>query len=183
MSPSTQGPRSQSGRGQGTALSERARVPMVVHPHTGEVLGAARELERFGSDELADVFAAIDERMAALREMRTLLDHEIVRRLDERGRSKLVVGDYELSLEPKRESVWDADELDYTLRSLVDQGVIEASEAVGVINTTPTVSRSNAQRLAARLAGKDRDAVEACRSWQMGRRTLRVVRSIPLISE
>jgi hypothetical protein len=47
-----------------------------------------------------------------MRATRKLLDAELARRLDVRGRDKLAIGDYELHRKTRNESVWDGDELE-----------------------------------------------------------------------
>jgi hypothetical protein len=177
MSPGGRVERSQRGRGAGNAPGDT----LVVHPRTGEIVGAAAALETLPGETLADVYAELDATIAQLREMRELVDHELVRRLDEAGRSKQLIGDYELALEGRRESVWDAHELEATMQYLVDEGVLDASECVGIVSHEPSVSRRAAQSLTKRLSGAPLRAVESCRSWQTGRRTLHVTRSLPLI--
>jgi hypothetical protein len=76
--------------------------------------------------------------------------------------------------------VWDADELERTLRDLVDEGALSAGELTGVIRHETTVSRSEAKRLVGRLHGRAAAAVKACCTWRDGRTRVRVTPVVQL---
>lgn len=161
--------------------ASRSQGTLVIHPATGEVVGDRLGLERLGTEVIADVRVALAERVRELRAMLDVADAELVRRLQVAGRSTVTTGDYEVSLEARNESVWDAEALEDALHDLVERGVLQASEAVGVISREPTVSRSKANRLAKRLLGREREAIEQCRTWrQAGAKHIEVVRAINL---
>lgn len=159
----------------------RSQELLVIDPRSGELLGNARNIEALGDETVADVRVAIKERIGELRKMLEAVDTDLARRLEIRGRRRMVAGDFEVSYQARRESVWDADELEDVVRGLLDSGVLAAGEVTGLITHETKVSRSQAQRLVDRLGGGERRAVEACRTWrEAGRRSVDVVRSIEL---
>jgi hypothetical protein len=178
VSPSTQGTPAESGRGQGNGSTEL--VAVSVH---GERVGTPDELEQLPAERLAEVMLELDEASKRMRATRKLLDAELARRLDVRGRDKLHIGEYELHRKSRNESVWDGDELESVLRRLVDEGVVDARELVGVIAHETTVSKREASRLAERLAARERRLVEQCRTWKRSVSGVEVVRAIPLLPE
>jgi hypothetical protein len=178
MNRALQAPDAESGRGQGNAASE-----VIPHPATGEALGTVAELESVPVERLADALLALDEQAAQLRRWRKLLDAELAKTLDMRGRDKLAIGDYELHRKTRNESVWDGDELETVLRRLVDEGVVDARELVGVITHETVVSKSKAGRLVDQLAARERRDVEACRTWKRSVSGVEVVRATPLLPE
>jgi hypothetical protein len=154
---------------------------IVIHPSTGEILG---DLQAAPLEVLADTYLHLQDRERQVKEWRQLLAVELQARLVIRQRSVMVVGDYEIRHEVGNESVWDAEELEFVLRGLVDDGVITASEATGVIVRKVDVNRTEAKRLQARLTGPARKAVEACCTWRRkSRASLTVTRNLPLIPE
>jgi hypothetical protein len=175
MSPSTQDTHAERGRGQGNEL-----VAVSVH---GERVGTRDELEQLPVERLAEVMLELDEYTKRMRATRKLIDAELARRLDVRGRDKLAIGDYELHRKTRNESVWDADELELVLRRLVDEGTVDASELVGVIAHETTVGKRRAQEVVDRLAERERRLVEQCRTWKRSVSGVEVVRAIPLLPE
>ncbi len=150
----------------------------VVHPDTGELL---ERLDTQPPETLADTLAAVRARQAELKSMNAALEQELRRRMELRGRSLTVFGDYEVCVEGSNESVWDAEELETTLRALVDDGVLVAGELTGIIRREPQVSRAEANKLLGRLSGQAKAAVERCRTWQRkGHGRVRVTRSVQL---
>ena len=109
---------------------------------------------------------SVRERLKVLADVDKALDHEITRRMRAEQRAVWTVGGFELKLEYRNESQWDADELEFVLAELVAEDVIDARDAVGVIKREVTVSRSTANRLVRTLLGEARQRVEACRHWQ-----------------
>jgi hypothetical protein len=133
---------------------------------------------------LADAYVALREQTTRLRRMQAAIDAELRRRLDVRGRSRMLVGEFDVSVEARNESVWDADELERVVRELIDEGVVDAREVTELIKHETTVSRREAQRLVNRLAGRPQRLVKACCTWRKSpRASLDVVRSQPLIPE
>lgn len=178
MSAETRDTHADDGRGQANGPSE-----LVLHPTSGEVLGKRAELASLPPETLADALLALDEQAKRLRETRKLLDGELSRRLDIRGRDKLAFGAFELHRTKRSERVWDGDELELVLRRLIDEGVVAAHEVIDVITHETTVSKAAAARLLDRLATRERRAVEACFHWKSTSGRIEVVRSIPLLPE
>lgn len=150
----------------------------VVHPATGERLDA---LEAQPPSVLADALFALRQRQAEIRKMERQLEVELRHRMEVRGRSLLVFGDYEVGVRAGRKSEWDADELEAALRELLDQGTVQAGELTEVIRHPTIVSLSQAQRLVDRLSGDARATVERCRRWvPSGPPKVEVARSVAL---
>ena len=169
----------QPASGPGSALS----VP-VVHPRSGEVLGATHaELEQLPSATLAEAHVALREREGELSKMRKEVEVELVRRLDMRDRKVAVMGGWEVSYEPRRSREWDADAVDEALVALVEMGAAVPGELAGLVESRRVVNRSQAQSLLRRLAGDARKTLEACFTWREGSRSVTVVRSRPLVPD
>ena len=152
----------------------------VVHPGTGEVLDA---LDAQPPAVLADALFELRQRHSELRQMEHALEDELRRRMATRGRSLLVFGEFEVGVRAGRKSEWDADDLEATLRELLEQGVVQAGELTEVIRHPTIVSLSQAQRLVERLSGDARIAVERCRRWvPSGNPKVEVARSVQLPS-
>ena len=142
---------------------------MTDRPPTAltEIREQAGEIELDApTDVLAQLLQSVRDRRKVLGDMEKALTHEITGRMKTAHRSVLTAGTLELRLEHRNESQWDVDELETVLRELIDEGVIEARDAVGVIKHEVTVSRSNANRFLGLLLGSARQRVEACRHWQ-----------------
>ena len=153
-------------------------VGHVIHPLTGEVL---ERLDQQPPEILAEALAVIHGRQAQYKTAASALEDELRRRLELRGRHQCVFGRYEVSFEQGNESVWDGDELEAALRNLIDQGVLDARECVGVITHDPVVHRTEANRLIGRLSGGARHSIERCRSWRAkGRGRIVVAKSVEL---
>jgi hypothetical protein len=132
---------------------------------------------------LAEALATIRCRQADLKAAASDIEAELRRRLKQHDRTIVVLDGWEIALEAGNESVWDSDELEGVLRDLVDNGVVTAGELTGIIRREPVVSRTDANRLAARLSGAARTAVEACRTWrQKSPGRVRVTRSVPQVT-
>jgi len=174
MNQNTQAPRSDDGRGQGNGSGE-----LVVHPATGEVVGA---LSSAPPETLADVWLALKERERELKDMRELVTRELAARLHTRGRAVWTVGEYEIRNVAGKRSAWDGDELERVLRQLIDEGVVTASEVGGLVEHQIKVDGRGMNRLVSRLVGNARRAVEACRTWEKGRASFDVVRSVDLLA-
>jgi hypothetical protein len=108
------------------------------------------------------------------------LTGELRRRLKLRNVTLAVFGGWEVSAARKRESVWDATELEPVLRQLVDDGTVRAGDWADVITREPIVSRSRASALLGHLDGTAADAVKACRTWKEKPGALTVARSVEL---
>lgn len=179
MSTNTRPELSGGGRGQGNASETGQDVALVVHPATGELMD---DLSRYDPDTLADALTLIKERKGELDRARRALDDELRRRIIERGGSPgrvWITGEYELKLANGRE--WDADELEGVLRALVDDGVLDVHDVLGVIRHEAKVNGTAAARLLDRLDGEALAAVRACHTWRV--KGLSVERSLPLIPE
>lgn len=152
----------------------------VVHPLTGEVL---EHLDQQPPEVLAEALAAIHARQSQYKTTAEALSDELTRRLRIRGRNAGTFGPWEVAFEQGNESVWDGDELEAALRNLIDDGVLDARECVGVITHDPVVHRTEANRLIGRLSGGARASIERCRSWRVkGRGRIVVARSVELVS-
>jgi hypothetical protein len=138
--------------------------PAVVNPRTGELL---QQLSRQPADTLADTLDAIRERQAELKAMIGALEDELRRRLDMRGRSTAVFGEWEVQRDSTREAVWDVAEAEGVLKQLVDDGVLRAGELTGVIARDPVVRRTEMNRVLVKLATPERVLLEACRKWRV----------------
>lgn len=148
----------------------------VFDPRDGEFIDTSTA----PAERVADVLHAVREREAALKAARAELEAELRRRLEVRQRKTIVFGGFEVTLDGGRESVWDPDELERTLRDLVDEGALSAGELTGVIRHETTVSRSEAKRLVGRLHGRAAAAVKACCTWRDGRTRVRVTPVVQL---
>ncbi len=148
----------------------------VVHPTTGEQLDA---LDQQPPGVLADALFELRERAGAHRKMERALEDELRRRMGTRERTVFVFGDYEVAARPRSRREWDADELEATLRELLDQGTVHAGELTEVIRHETIVSGKEALGLLGRLSGDAHDAVERCFRWvTSGTPKLEVARSV-----
>lgn len=133
---------------------------------------------------LGQLLLSVRARQKILADLRKALEHEITDRMTKAQKSLITDDGIELRLEHRNESVWDVDELEQVLRELIDEGVIQARDAVGVIKRETTVSRSAANRLVGTLLGQARQRVEACRHWQRSTTPkLEVATAVELIQE
>lgn len=150
----------------------------AVNPETGEIL---EHLEQQPPDALAEALDAVRNRQAELKRWNDALEDELRRRLKARQATIAVFGEWEVESSRKRESEWDADELEPTMQRLADEGVIRAGDWTDVITRDPIVSRSRAGALLGQLDGAAAEAVKACRTWKEKRAQLTVTRSVELI--
>lgn len=148
-----------------------------VHLGTGELL---ERLDEQPADTLAEALHLVHARQAEAKRWEDALEAELRRRLKVRQVRLAVFGDWEVEAASSRESVWDADELEHTMRRLVDEGAIRAGDVANVITREPVVSRSKAKQLASRLDGDAKTAVEAACTWKEKPGKLTVVRSVQL---
>ena len=136
----------------------------AVNPSTGEIL---ERLDQQPPEKLAEALDVINVRMIEYKRWQAALETELRRRLRLVDRNQYVWGGWEVVKTRSRESSWDADELNAVIESLIEEGVIKAQEAVDVVVQPPRiVKRENAKRLAARLTGANRKAVESCCEWK-----------------
>jgi hypothetical protein len=149
----------------------------AVNPDTGEVL---EHLDQQPAETLAEALDAIHTRQTELARWADALAAELRRRLKVRQTTLAVFGDWEVAAARKRESEWDADELEPVLQQLTGDGTIRAGDWVDVITRTPVVSRSRAGALLTQLDGAAADAVKACRTWKEKPGPLTVTRSVQL---
>jgi hypothetical protein len=151
----------------------------VVNPATGELL---ERLDAQPAEALVDALVAIRERRAALREAEDVVEVELRRRMDLRGRKLAVIGPWEVEVASGNVREWDADALEGVLRELIDDGVVHAAEVTEVIRHETTVSGREALRIAGRLSGPAKAAVERCFVWRKkGGGRLRIERSVELL--
>jgi hypothetical protein len=150
-----------------------------VHLGTGEVL---ERLDEQPPETLAEAFHLAQEREAEAKRWADALAAELRRRLKMRQARLVVFGDWEVESTVTRESVWDADELEGTLRRLVDEGVVRAGDVADVIVREPVVARAKAKALASRLDGDARAAVQAACTWREKPGKLTVARSVELLA-
>jgi hypothetical protein len=150
----------------------------VVHPATGELL---ERLDAQPAEVLADALVAIRARRAELRDAEDAVEAELRRRMDLRGRRLAIFGEWEVEASSGNVREWDADALEGVLRELIDDGVIHAAEVTEVIRHETTVSGREALRVAGRLSGPAKAAVERCFVWRKkGGGRLRIERSVEL---
>jgi hypothetical protein len=181
MSANTRATPPEGGRGQGNG-SEHTQA-LILHPATGEVF-TSDAIEREPPENLADLLLALREQQSKVRIAERYVADELDRRLALRERKVWIVGEFELSRALANESEWDADELERTLRELIDEGVVEARECVGIVTHETIVHRREATALLRRLTGSAERRVKACCSWKKKPRgSLSVTRSQPLIPE
>lgn len=153
-------------------------LPIVANPATGEQLD---RLDQQPAETLAEALAAIQERQTQLKEWGALIDDELRRRLQAKGRKLDVYGDWEVELETPFEYEWDSQNAKTVLQRFIDDGVLRASECVGVIKEQPEVIRSEMNKLLSRLAWPERRELEEFRHKRpKGRGRLRVTRSVSL---
>lgn len=150
---------------------------VAVNPDTGELL---EHLDQQPPEALAEALDAVHTRQTELTRWSDALAGELRRRLKLRNVTLAVFGDWEVSAARKRESVWDAAELEPVLRQLVDDGTVRAADWADVITREPVVSRSRAGQLLGHLDGTAADAVKACRAWKEKPGPLTVARSVEL---
>lgn len=163
MSRDIHAPSSNDGRGQGNELARA-----VVHPVTGEVLVAADiELETLSPDTLAEALLVAREHESQVRNVRVAIERELKARALRRESKRWLLERFEIAVKPVRESVWDPDELEATVRELVDRGVVDAGEWTDLIRHETIVSRSTAARLERQLSGAALDALKRCRTWRV----------------
>jgi hypothetical protein len=152
---------------------------VVAHPITGELLDA---IEAQPPAVLADALLALRERQSQLRKMERVVEDELRRRLAGRERTIVVWGDYEVESRSASRREWDADELEGTLRELLDRGAVDARDLTEVIRHETIVSGVEANRLMTRLSGDAKRAVERCFRWvQKGQPKVTVARSVQLL--
>jgi hypothetical protein len=148
-----------------------------VHLGTGELL---ERLDEQPAETLAEALALVLEREAEAKRWHEALEAELRNRLKIRQTRLAVFGEWEVEASISRESVWDWDELEGVMRQLVDDGVIQAKDATGIIYRETTGYRAAAKRLASILTGDAKAAVEATCTWKEKPGKLNVVRSVQL---
>ena len=111
-------------------IARQAPQDAVIHPHTGEILDG---LDQQPPEVLAECLHAVTARQQALKASADLLDAELRRRLQIRGRNVADFGEWTVQLEQGREAVWDGEQAERVLRELIDEGVLRAGELTDVI--------------------------------------------------
>lgn len=154
----------------------------AANPATGEVL---ERLDQQPPEKLAEAYDEIVVRQAEYKRWGDAIGNELRRRLKLRQTRLAVFGEWEVQVEGGRESSWDADELSGVIDGLLAEGTVELADVTGdnaVIHQPPReVRRENAKRLARRLDGDARAAIEACCTWKDKRGKLTVARSVNLL--
>lgn len=170
--------------------SELTAMARVLESYSREryhhiLMQIVRDIDLKPDELLANAVDLIRQSVAEEKKILELVEDEIRRRMELKDRKLAVWGDYEIALESSNESVWNAEELETTLQDLVDDGILRAGELTEIIDRTPTVRRREADRVAKRLSGQPRAAVEACRVWRVkgGRARVRVTKSVELVPE
>lgn len=116
---------------------------------------------------LAGAVTEIQARTRRYAEWRKAAEAELLRRLSESRRRSAVVDGWDIQhVSTGRARVWDADDLELTLRELVDENVLRAGEITGLIRTTRSVDGTAARDLLAQLDGDAKARVEACFRWE-----------------
>ena len=153
----------------------------VVNPVTGEVLDA---LETQPPETLADTLYAVRQHTSDLRKVEQALADELRRRIGTRDRTVFQWGEYEVTAKPEYRREWDPEELEGTLRELLDQGTVQAGELTEIIRHETVVSGKEALHLLGHLSGDSLKAVERCFSWkQKGPARVQVTPTVPLLPE
>ena len=96
------------------------RTEVIVHPLTGGVL----ELDA-PTDQLAAVLEEHREILSVLAEWRSLVERELVRRMDSANTRKEEVGGYLLEVNAPRTESYSVDAMREALAPLVDEGILD----------------------------------------------------------
>lgn len=145
--------------------------PAVYDPDDGTVI----DLEQHSDGLLAHLALAFKEREQRFRQMREVVEAELVDRVRASGRKVKLAGDLELRVDSGRGRVWDPDDLEATVSELVGAGVLQAGELTGLIVRETKVNGTKARDLLGQLHGQPLEAVEACFRWeQKGRPRLTI---------
>lgn len=136
----------------------------VVNLATGELLEVVSEQP---SETLSQALAALYARQAEDETMVAVLQDELRSRMKADEVESAAFGEYEVTRQINWTSLWDVDALEGVLNDLVEQGVIKAKDAAGVIVQPPRkVGGNEANTLVKRLKGEAQRAVQGCREWQ-----------------
>ena len=150
----------------------------AANPITGEVL---EHLDQQPPEKLAETLADIYRRQEQFKTWEAAIAGELRQRLKLRKSKLVVFGDWEVQMAVTRSAEWDVAELEVVLQGLVDEGVIRAADAAGIIARDPVVSKSKAGQLASRLTGDAQERVTALRTWKEKPGKLTVARSVDLL--
>lgn len=152
----------------------------VYDPDDGTVI----DLEQHSTGLLAHLVLGFKEREQRYRQMRELVERELMGRVQDGGRKIVLVEGLELKIEYGRGRVWDPDELEHAVRELVDQGTLHAGELTGLITRETKVDGKLAQRLLGALHGPALERVETCFRWEKkSRPRLSITPSLPLLTD
>lgn len=152
----------------------------AANPATGQVL---EQLHEQPPEALAEALDAVTARQAELKRWGDALEAELRRRLKLRGRKLYTWGEWEVEATIRRESVWDADQLESAMRQLADDETVRSAEMAGIITRDPVVSRSKAKQLRDRLTGDARELVDAACTWKEKPGRISVTRSVQLLPQ
>jgi hypothetical protein len=153
----------------------------VYDPRDGTVLETLTD-EPTGL--LAHVALELKHREQRFKDMRVLVEAELVTRVQDANRKVVLIDGLELKIESGRGRVWDGNDLEHACRQLVDDGTVSAGELTGLITHETKVDGKAAQRLLGLLHGPALSLVEGCFRWeQRGRPRLTITPSLALIPE
>ena len=153
----------------------------LIDPVSGEVLPLDADAEL-----LAEAVVELKRRAAQYAEWKRAAEDELIERLHQQRRKRATVGKWEIEIEASgRGRVWDPEDLEATVRGLVDGGMLQSSEAAGLLTPQPAkVDGKLAMKLLERVTGEVREALEACFEWQQkGRARLSVTPSVQLLPD
>lgn len=167
-------------------LDQRRTAPhdpttVVYDPRDGTVYD---QLSDEPTGLLAHLALELKQREQQFKQMREHVEAELTQRIQAGGRKTVLVEGLELSIKSGRGRVWDGDELEDALRSLVDDGVLHAGELTGLITHKTDVDGKRAVALLGMLHGPPFTLVEGCFHWeQKGRPKLTITPSIALLPD
>jgi hypothetical protein len=150
----------------------------AADPITGEVL---EHLDQQPPEKLAETLANIYRRQEQFKTWEAAIAGELRQRLKLHKTRRRTFGDWEVQASVIRSAEWDGPELEGVLQELVDEGVIRAADAVGIVTRDPVVSKSKAGQLVSRLTGDAQERLATLRTWKEKPGKLTVARSVDLL--
>jgi hypothetical protein len=134
--------------------------PVAVDPRDGAILTLADA----PAEQLADVLLELRRREAQMKEWRTAVEDELVRRHGDR-RAAQVVGDHEIDVRRTWTRQWDTEEVEALAADLVSRGAVSLADVSDLIVAKRTVNGTRAQKLLNRLTGPDLAAFSEAFTW------------------
>jgi predicted HTH domain antitoxin len=135
--------------------------PVAVDPRDGAILTLADA----PAEQLADVLLELRRREAQMKEWRTAVEDELVRRHGDR-RAAQVVGDHEIDVDRGHSRVWDPEELELVAVDLVARGLLSLHDISGLIARAPKVDGRKAMALLNRVDGDALVELRRCFEWE-----------------